>query len=399
MIRFTLDWSSTDINGPKTITSFGQTASIYVSGIHFDKESEAPTGIAAGGLVFKGGSRKVQITFDEPVRNIAFKLSQSIADTCANWGEAISIVALDADGHLVAVSFEDSGISGRGHSARVKIAGPILSLTLTPTADDAGQIEVGNITFACCACPDKTPSTKGSEILRLIGADIDSITPDPNDPNLGIVVFTDGMTLAFSEIDQVIPCFTPGTAIATPKGEVPVEDLMIGDRILTRDNGIQTITWVGKKRIDHEQIKAIPELRPIKISAGCLGDGLPERDMLVSPSHRILIVSEMAQLYFEQSEVLVPAKHMLAMKGVEVSNAPYVTYIHMMCENHQIVLSDGAWSESFQPGDHTLKGFDGSQRDELFLIFPELATKEGLKEYRAARRTLKKHEANLIFKK
>lgn len=201
-----------------------------------------------------------------------------------------------------------------------------------------------------------------------------------------------------SEAAKVVPCFTPGTAIATPKGEVPVETLKVGDRVLTRDNGIKTINWVGQRRADFEELRVAPELRPILIRAGAIGEGLPERDMQVSPTHRMLIVSELAQLYFEQSEVLVAAKHMLAMDGVEVSKQPYVTYIHFMCDNHEIVLSDGAWSESFQPADHTLKGFDEEQREEIFTIFPELKTEEGLEAYRAARKTLKKHEAKILFK-
>lgn len=203
---------------------------------------------------------------------------------------------------------------------------------------------------------------------------------------------------SFAEITRVVPCFTPGTMIATPRGEVAVETLKAGDRILTRDNGIQTINWVGQKRLEFMELKKAPQLRPILIAAGALGDGMPERDMMVSPTHRMLITSHKAELYFGQSEILVPAKYMLAIEGVSVSDQPYVTYIHMMCDNHEIVLADGAWSESFQPGDHTLKGFDADQREEIFTLFPELATDAGLAAYRAARRTLGKREAALLFK-
>ena len=242
------------------------------------------------------------------------------------------------------------------------------------------------------------PDGTDIDILNLTGTGVDFIAYDVGDPEAGSVTFLNGDTMTFSEIENVVPCFTPGTAIATPKGEVAVENLQIGDRVLTRDNGIQTINWVGQKRIDFEQLKALPELRPILIKAGAIGDGQPERDMLVSPSHRMLIVSELAQLYFEQSEVLVAAKYMLNMEGVEVSNQPYVTYVHFICDNHEIVLADGAWSESFQPGDYTMKGFDAQQRDEIFIIFPELQTEEGLEGYRAARKTLTKHEAKILFK-
>ncbi|PXW70377.1 Hint domain-containing protein [Loktanella sp. PT4BL] len=224
---------------------------------------------------------------------------------------------------------------------------------------------------------------------NVLSTDIDS---DNTDAGAGV-----DFVNTSPEIERVVPCFTPGTMIATPRGEVAVETLKAGDRILTRDNGIQTINWVGQKRLDFMELKKAPQLRPILIAAGALGDGMPERDMMVSPTHRVLITSHKAELYFGQSEILVPAKYMLAIDGVSVSDQPYVTYIHMMCENHEIVLADGAWSESFQPGDHTLKGFDEDQREELFTLFPELATEEGLAAYRAARRTLGKREAALLF--
>ncbi|MDX8348980.1 Hint domain-containing protein [Cognatiyoonia sp. IB215446] len=237
------------------------------------------------------------------------------------------------------------------------------------------------------------------DILDLTGADVDFITYDPLDPEAGVVTFIDGSTMTFSQIENVIPCFTPGTMVATPKGEQPVETLKAGDRVLTRDNGIQHITWAGKKELKLDDLKLSPNLMPIIIRKGALGDDLPERDMIVSPNHRVLIVSDMAKLYFGESEVLMTAKHMTRMEGVEVMNAPQATYIHFMCQNHEIVLSDGAWTESFQPGDYSLQGVDADQRKELFLLFPELATKEGLRNYRAARRTVKKKESRLFFRK
>ena len=110
--------------------------------------------------------------------------------------------------------------------------------------------------------------------------------------------------------------------------------------------------------------------------------------MIVSPNHRVLVVSDKGKRHFGESEVLIAAKHLTRMKGVTPIDLPTATYIHFMCETHEIVLSDGAWTETFQPGDDTLQGIDADQREELFLLFPELATKEGLRRYRAARKTL-----------
>jgi hypothetical protein len=204
--------------------------------------------------------------------------------------------------------------------------------------------------------------------------------------------------VAPKQANTIVPCFTPGTMIATPRGEALVEDLTVGARVLTRDNGIQHISWVGHKDVSAHDLEFTQTIRPITIKAGALGGGLPERDMQVSPFHRMLIVSELAQMYFEQNEVLVYAKDLLRIKGVGIAPIQDVKYIHFMCEHHEIVLSNGAWTETFQPGDHSLKGVDDEQREELFRLFPQLATIEGRKKYRAARKTLQKKETKLLFR-
>jgi len=71
--------------------------------------------------------------------------------------------------------------------------------------------------------------------------------------------------------------------------------------------------------------------------------------------------------------------------------------IHFMFTQHEVVLSDGAWTESFQPGDLSLKGIGNAQRNEILELFPELDTREGIEAYSAARRSLKKHEARLLM--
>ena len=72
------------------------------------------------------------------------------------------------------------------------------------------------------------------------------------------------------------------------------------------------------------------------------------------------------------------------------------TYIHIMFDQHEVILSDGAWTESFQPGDVSLAGIGQAQRDEIFALFPELATEEGIESYSAARKSLKRYEAKLL---
>ncbi|SEM78146.1 Hemolysin-type calcium-binding repeat-containing protein [Roseovarius tolerans] len=202
--------------------------------------------------------------------------------------------------------------------------------------------------------------------------------------------------MTFAEIENLIPCFTPGTLIATPRGEKLVEDLQLGDRVITRDNGLQEIRWIGHRALGMQDLQNAPHLKPVLIRAGALGHGLPERDMLVSPQHRLLLNSERAALYFEEREVLAAAKHLTGMEGVDQVEASGTTYIHFMFNQHEVVLSNGAWTESFQPGEQVLDGMGAEQRDEIFDLFPELREAQGVKAYQAARRSLKKHEARLL---
>jgi Ca2+-binding RTX toxin-like protein len=203
-------------------------------------------------------------------------------------------------------------------------------------------------------------------------------------------------TLEFGEIENLIPCFTPGTLIATPRGEKLVEELQLGDRVITRDNGLQEIRWIGHRALGAQDLHNAPHLKPVLIRAGALGHGLPERDMLVSPQHRLLLNSERAALYFEEREVLAAAKHLTGMEGVDQVEASGTTYIHFMFDQHEVVLSNGAWTESFQPGEQVLDGMGAEQRDEIFDLFPELREAQGIEAYQAARRSLKKHEARLL---
>lgn len=239
------------------------------------------------------------------------------------------------------------------------------------------------------------------DTLNLTGAGPLRVVYDSSNSENGIVNFLDGAgnitgSLSFLNIENVIPCFTPGTLVATPKGERLVEELREGDKVLTRDNGIQEIRWVGRRDLTRTDLMAAPHLKPVLIKAGCLGKGLPERDMMVSPNHRMLVTNERTALYFEEHEVLVAAKHLIDNRGVKTVETLGTSYLHFLCDRHEVVLANGAWTESFQPGDQTLGGMGNAQRSEIFEIFPDLQTRSGIDDFAAARKTLKKHEAALL---
>ncbi len=172
--------------------------------------------------------------------------------------------------------------------------------------------------------------------------------------------------------DDIVPCFAKGTLIATTTGQVAVEDLALGDLILTMDHGPQPIRWIGNRKIDLSR-PAAATLRPIRIKAGALGAGSPTRDLIVSPQHRILVRSKIAQRMFGAVEVLVAAKQLLQLEGIDIAHdMNEVDYFHILFDQHQIIISDGAETESLYTGPEALKSVGQAACEEIFAIFPEL---------------------------
>lgn len=147
-----------------------------------------------------------------------------------------------------------------------------------------------------------------------------------------------------------------------------------------------------------QDLDAHPEFQPVFIRQGALGKGLPERDMLVSPNHRMLLNSDLAEVMFEEREVLIAAKYLTGLEGIDQITTHSISYLHLMFDQHEIILADGGWTESFQPGDHSMRGIGEAQRVEILTLFPDLSTIAGMDAFGSARMSLKKHEAQLLTK-
>ncbi|MDM7256078.1 MAG: Hint domain-containing protein [Paracoccus sp. (in: a-proteobacteria)] len=197
---------------------------------------------------------------------------------------------------------------------------------------------------------------------------------------------------------DIAPCFAAGKLILTPQGEVPAEALARGDLVMTADAGAQPIRWIAARELDAAALAANPHLRPVRIRAGALGAGVPARDLVVSPQHRVLLRSGIARRMFGASEVLVAAKQLLALDGVELaSDLDSVTYVHFLFDRHQIVQSEGAWTESLYTGPEALRAIGPDARAEIETLFPEAITAAPAREVipgRMARKLAERHAQN-----
>ncbi len=192
-------------------------------------------------------------------------------------------------------------------------------------------------------------------------------------------------------------CFTSGTAIRTPDGAIPVEQLCIGDKVQTKDNGAQDILWIGHRKMSGARLYAMPQLRPVRIKVNALDSDIPDADLLVSPDHRILYEGQAAQLLFNQSEVLITAKDLLNDRSVLVDySVREVTYVHLLLADHQILWANGVQTESYHPANTTLQTIEENQREGLLDLFPDVAH-DPLSYGPYARRNLDKSEAAILM--
>lgn len=187
--------------------------------------------------------------------------------------------------------------------------------------------------------------------------------------------------------DELGPaCFTPGARIVTDQGLVVVEAIRPGDRVRTRDNGFQTVRWVG-----HESFAAEGIYAPVLIERGALGN---RAQLMVSQQHRILVSGWQAQLFLGTDEALIAARHLVNDRSIRIVEGGRVTYIHLLFDRHEIITANGLHSESFHPA-AAVERRDRDTLREVIRLFPEISP-EAATRTPAARQVARRHEAALI---
>jgi Hint domain len=226
------------------------------------------------------------------------------------------------------------------------------------------------------------------------------IFPDeipPANRDLTIVKANQPRPRAYSPEAAAVICFTPGTRLRTLEGEMAIEDLGPGDKVLTRDDGPQEVQWTGQRRMSGARLFAMPAQRPIRIRAGALGLYRPDDDLVVSPEHRVIVTGAAARDLFGQPEVLVCARDLIGDARVTVDHSLRETwYVHLMLERHQVVWANGLEVETFHPGFMGLDHLDARQRDTLFDLRPELGD-DPFAYGAPARRMLDKAESAILI--
>lgn len=195
-----------------------------------------------------------------------------------------------------------------------------------------------------------------------------------------------GLTSSREEWD-FLTCFAEDTRIKTAMGPRRVQNIKLGDMIPTYDGVMQPVRWIGSTTV-----LALGSHAPVLFKAGSIGN---TRDIRVSQMHRMMLGNWQAELYAGMDEALVAAKHLVNGDDIVLETGGTVTYYHLLFDQHELIWSEGALSESFHPGELALSSLDQATRDEVLTLFPELK-QNGIRGYGpTARPALRRHEAIL----
>ncbi|UFN49436.1 Hint domain-containing protein [Roseomonas sp. OT10] len=215
-----------------------------------------------------------------------------------------------------------------------------------------------------------TTLNPGDALTVNLGADVGVPATVLGTSGGGIAVDVLGSTVVFTDVtlnvgdtviittEPVTVCFLAGTLVATPTGPRPIETLQAGDLVLTHDGHSAPVVWLGRQTVSTTFADPL-SVAPIRIAAGALGEGLPQRDLYVSTDHALLL-----------DGVLVQAGSLVNGSTIARQTAlpERFTYYHVELADHALLLAEGVAAETFidnasrrsfdnwaeHPGDSTL---------------------------------------------
>ena len=197
---------------------------------------------------------------------------------------------------------------------------------------------------------------------------------------------TDGSNAGSSDYVDFVTCFGPGTLIQTPRGQTLIDDISPGDLVWTKNSGPMPVRWVGRTTI-----QGTGAFAPVVISPGAIGN---DHELIVSQEHRMYFDNPLVSYLFGSDDMLVAAKHLCHLPGINIQERDSISYTHFMFDQHEVVRANGILSESFFLSNGALGGLERDARNELLALFPDCDAEAHLFHETAAT-TLKQHEAAL----
>ena len=254
-------------------------------------------------------------------------------------------------------------------------AGAVLEVEFTLTATPVGGGDPIDLLFVAAG-----PGENQGDLTLVV-----STAPLVPGTTYDIEFKNDGGGTPYGEI----VCFARGTLIRTPEGDVPVETLRVGQRVLTLDHGAQPIMWIAQRMILFPQGDDLP----VEVAQDAFGPNQPYAPTRISPRHCLFRRDASFQMMFDTPEVLMAARD--CVDGAQVTWADgqrAVEYFHFMVDEHALVWANGMLAESFYPGPVARQSLDPVARGRLLQLYPDLVVPDAPAPFPLARRRVRGYE-------
>jgi len=330
----TLSGSEVETYGYEFVSNGGTAIGTTV----FSAGSQSVAGTAYNTVIYAGGTQRVGGTayYDTVYGNAtgANIISATVMGGGQLWVTSATAAILEAGSEMFIQGGTDSG---------TVLSGGILKTDLSGT-DTNVTVLSGGVLIEEATANGVVISSGGVMILSGGGAASNvlfsqALTGNYNGATVSVEdYFNSNLIVNVGNAAELVVslCFYPGTRIATPDGEVAVENLRAGEMVLTA-KGPQPVRWIGHSHVHMGFADPLRAL-PIRISAGALGAGLPVRDLLLSPDHALYL-----------DGVLVQASALVGQPGIrrETAVPEQFTYYHVELASHELLFAEGALAESF----------------------------------------------------
>jgi hypothetical protein len=340
-------------------------------------EGSGASGQGFGGGLFIQGQQV--ITFD-PAAGQTVTIAGVIADQAEGYSNSLSgSLLMTGAGTLVLAADNDAGSSAQGgFTGGIVIEDGTGAITFQNTAaidptieftwsnapnneiDGFGpgdKIQIDGFLETSLSYSGNTLLVLGTDPTGALPEEVVLTIPGQHTANFQVEAQSPGQT--YTVIDYA-PCYCRGTRIMTKHGQKQVEDLKVSDKLRTASGALRPIKWIGTRSYGGRFVTGRKDILPVCIKAGALADNVPLRDLWISPNHAMYL-----------SGVLIEAKDLInGVSIVQEHTVDTLEYFHIELDSHDVIIAEGALSESFVDDDNRGMFHNAHEYETLFAQQP-----------------------------
>lgn len=192
------------------------------------------------------------------------------------------------------------------------------------------------------------------------------------------------------------------SVVETARGPVLARDLRLGDRLVTRDKGLQPLRWIGESSVIYadRDVEKPAESRlahgPVRLRAGSQGSNPEAGNLVVAPDQRLLVRNPLNELLFATDEVMVAAIDLIHLDGIDAVPRDMGRWVHLLLDSRELLRVNGIWMESFAPDMWSIRVAYPDEWRDITEAMPRLKYENTAANYVEARLSLDAREARLI---